>query len=101
MKLGIVEFVFKKKSTGKMRKARGTLKRDIIPEKFRRKRGRPRKWPEDVVIYYDVDKNDIRSFKDYLLQKFSKKPKLPKHEVNTDNENGDSSKERNEEKTMR
>ena len=72
MKQGIVEFVFKKKSTGKTRKARGTLKRDLIPTKFQRKRGRPKKRPEDLVIYYDVEKKDIRSFKDYLLQKDGK-----------------------------
>jgi hypothetical protein len=31
MKQGIVEFIFKKKSNGKIRKARGTLKRSLIP----------------------------------------------------------------------
>lgn len=74
MKQGIVEFIFKKKSTGKMRHAKGTLKRSLIPPEFQRKRGRPKKHPEDLVIYYDVDKQDIRSFKDYLLQKVVKKP---------------------------
>jgi len=34
MKRGIVEFIFKKKSTGKTRKAKGTLKRDLIPAEF-------------------------------------------------------------------
>lgn len=34
MKLGIVEFIFKKKSTGQSRKAKGTLKRDLIPPEF-------------------------------------------------------------------
>lgn len=72
MKQGIVEFIFKKKSTGKTRKARGTLKRDLIPKEAQRKRGRPKKRPEDLVIYYDVDKQAIRSFKDYLLQKVNK-----------------------------
>ena len=67
MKQGIVEFLFKKKSTGKMRKAKGTLKRDLIPKEAQRKRGRPKKRPEDLVIYYDIDKQAIRSFKDYLL----------------------------------
>lgn len=69
MKKGVVYFIFKKKSTGKIRKARGTLKRDLIPAEFRRKSGRPKKRPEDLVVYYDVDKKDIRSFKDYNLQK--------------------------------
>ena len=31
MKKSIVYFLFKKKSTGEMRKAHGTLKRDLIP----------------------------------------------------------------------
>lgn len=74
MKQGIVEFMFRKKSTGKMRKAHGTLKRDLIPPEAQRKRGRPKKRPEDLVIYYDTDKKAIRSFKDYLLQKVLKKP---------------------------
>ena len=69
MKKGIVYFLFKKKSTGKPRKAHGTLKRDLIPPEAQRKRGRPKKRPEDLVIYYDIDKKAIRSFKDYLLQK--------------------------------
>lgn len=72
MKQGIVEFIFKKKSTGKIRTAHGTLKRDLIPKEAQRKRGRPKKRPEDLVIYYDVDKQAIRSFKDYLLQKVNK-----------------------------
>ena len=76
MKKGIVEFLFKKKSTGKDRKAKGTLKRDLIPPEAQRKRGRPRKRPDDLVIYYDVDKHSIRSFKDYLLKKVFK-TKIP------------------------
>lgn len=72
MKRGIVEFVFKKKSTGKIRRAHGTLKRDLIPPEAQRKKGRPRKRPDDLVIYYDTDKKAIRSFKDYLLQKVYK-----------------------------
>ena len=75
MKQGIVEFLYKKKSTGKMRKAHGTLKRDLIPPEAQRKRGRPKKRPEDLVIYYDTDRKDIRSFKDYLLKKVLSKPK--------------------------
>lgn len=34
MKQGIVDFIYKKMSTGKPRKARGTLKRDLIPPEF-------------------------------------------------------------------
>lgn len=72
MKKGVVYFIFKKKSTGKIRKAHGTLRRDLIPAEFRRKSGRPKKRPEDLVVYYDVDKKDIRSFKDYNLQKIKR-----------------------------
>lgn len=72
MKQGIVEFIFVKKSTGQRRKAHGTLKRDIIPPEAQRKRGRPKKRSEDLVIYYDTDKQAIRSFKDYLLKSFKK-----------------------------
>ena len=32
MKRGIVDFIFKKKSNGKIRRAKGTLKRDLIPQ---------------------------------------------------------------------
>ena len=46
----------------------------MIPPEFQRKRGRPKKRSKDLVIYYDVERKDIRSFKDYLLQKVNKKP---------------------------
>ena len=83
MKQGIVEFIFVKKSTGQRRKAHGTLKRDIIPPEAQRKRGRPKKRPEDLVIYYDTDKQAIRSFKDYLLKNFKK---TPNQKVNISND---------------
>ena len=86
MKKGIVEFIFKKRSNGKMRKAKGTLKRSLIPAEAQRKQGRPKKRPEDLVIYYDVEKNGIRSFKDYLLQKVRQKASSsPKRKVNKTN----------------
>lgn len=88
MKQGIVEFIFKKKSTGELRKAKGTLKRNLIPPEFQRKRGRPKKRSEDLVIYYDVDKQDIRSFKDYLL-KTIKKPKVQKSKPDSKIEQSD------------
>lgn len=88
MKQGIVEFIFKKKSTGELRKAKGTLKRTLIPLEFQRKRGRPKKRPEDLVIYYDVDKQDIRSFKDYLL-KTIKKSKVQKSKPDSKIEQSD------------
>lgn len=88
MKQGIVEFIFKKKSTGELRKAKGTLKRTLIPLEFQRKRGRPKKRSEDLVIYYDVDKQDIRSFKDYLL-KTIKKSKVQKSKPDSKIEQSD------------
>lgn len=82
MKQGIVEFIFKKMSTGKERKAHGTLRRDLIPPEFQRKRGRPKKRPSYLVIYYDTDKKDIRSFKDELLKRIISKPKKSVHSIN-------------------
>ena len=66
-------------STGKQRKARGTLRRDLIPNEFQRKRGRPKKHPDYLVIYYDLDKEDIRSFKDELLKRIISGPKEQFH----------------------
>jgi len=82
MKQGIVEFIFKKISTGKKRRARGTLNRDLIPPEFRRRKGRPKKRPDYLVIYYDFDKEDIRSFKDELLQRIISKPEDVIHSTN-------------------
>lgn len=84
MKQGIVEFMFKKVSTGKNRKARGTLKRDLIPKEKQRKRGRPKKRPDYLVIYYDLDRKDIRSFRDELLKKIISKPYDPVHSTKKD-----------------
>lgn len=83
MKQGIVKFIYRKKSTGKIRKAEGTLKRDLIPPEAQRKRGRPKKRPDDLVIYYDVGKKAIRSFKDELLQRFDKTAKVPEKDINS------------------
>ncbi len=97
MKKGIVEFIFKKKSTGKIRRAKGTLKRDLIPPEAQRKRGRPRKRPDDLVIYYDAGKKAIRSFKDYLLQKVYKNsivnPNAKKSDISKSNDDVNSSKD--------
>lgn len=69
MKHGIVKFTYKKMSTGQTRTAYGTLDRDLIPPELRRRRGRPRRRPDYLVIYYDTKKHDIRSFKDELLKR--------------------------------
>lgn len=76
MKKDIVEFIFKKASTGEMRKAHGTLDPKRIPAEARRKRGRPRYRPDYLVIYYDTDKKAIRSFKDFLLQRINTKSSI-------------------------
>ena len=97
MKQGIVEFSFEKMSTGKIRKAHGTLKRDLIPPEAQRKRGRPRKRPDYLVIYYDTDKKAIRSFKDELLKRIISTPVDPGHSTENDNsKNEEKSSDRNE-----
>ena len=94
MKQGIVEFIFMKKSTGTRRKAHGTLKRDLIPPEAQRKRGRPKKRPEDLVIYYDTDKKAIRSFKDYLLKTVNKNVKRKEEDVEDKKETETSKKDK-------
>jgi len=87
MKQGIVKFTYTKMSTGKTRTAYGTCRRDLIPQKFRRKQGRPRRRPDYLVIYYDMQKHDIRSFKDELLKKIfppKKSPEQQSSEESTD-----------------
>lgn len=102
MKQGIVEFIFVKKSTGQRRKAHGTLKRDIIPPEFQRKRGRPKKRPEDLVIYYDTDKQAIKSFKDYLLKSFKKSSNHGNKDVNiSKNKDNVKSKQKDQEDTAK
>ena len=93
MKKGIVQFVFKKKSNGKIRKAKGTLKKDLIPKESQRKSGRPKKRPDDLVIYFDTDKQEIRSFKDYLLQKVYKPAIKKKPDISKAKEDVNSSKD--------
>lgn len=73
MHKGIIEFFYKKASTGELRKAHGTLNSKFIPPESRRKQGRPKKRPDYLVIYFDTDKQEIRSFKDFLLKRYNKK----------------------------
>ena len=86
MKQGIVEFIFKKVSTGKTRKAHGTLKRSLIPPEFQRKKGRPKKRPNYLVIYYDTDKKNIRSFRDEMLKRIIPNKSKDVHSTNQKNE---------------
>lgn len=88
MKKGIVEFIYTKSSTGKERKAHGTLDPKLIPASDRRKPGRPRKRPDYLVVYFDTDKQEVRSFKDFLLKKYKKEAVQPdtKAEENSNDE---------------
>ena len=56
---GIVEFQFIKKD-GTLRQAKGTLLKEYLPEP---KEGtKSRKSSDNVVVYFDLDKNEFRSF---------------------------------------
>lgn len=101
MKKGFVEFIFKKVSTGKKRRARGTLRRDLIPSEFQRKKGRPRKRPDYLVIYYDEDKNDIRSFRDDLLQRIISEPEDNVHPTSNELEETDKNEKKKTKKKKR
>lgn len=60
MREGEVKFTFMKKD-GSKRKARGTLKKSLIPDKFV---GDDRRKPSDLVFnYFDLDKEDWRCFR--------------------------------------
>ena len=101
MKQGIVDFVFQKMSTGKKRPARGTLRRDLIPPEFQRKRGRPKKRPDYLVIYYDIDKQDIRSFRDDTLKKIISTPHEPVHSTDKEKEEKINEDEKSSKKTKK
>lgn len=101
MKQGIVDFVFQKVSTGKKRTAHGTLRRDLIPPEFQRKRGRPKKRPDYLVIYYDVDKEDIRSFRDDMLKKIMPKVENSVESVNKNKNKKDRRKIENQEESSK
>lgn len=101
MKQGIVDFVFQKVSTKKDRPAHGTLRRDLIPPEFRRKKGRPKKRPDYLVIYYDIDKKNIRSFRDDTLKKIISKPYEPIHSNSKEKEKEISENEKNIQKSRK
>lgn len=58
MKTEIVTFTFTKVD-GTIRIARGTLRNDVLPQT----KGIGRPTPENIQVYYDVDKKSWRSFK--------------------------------------
>jgi hypothetical protein len=56
---GIVEFEFIKKD-GSVRQAKGTLLKEYLPAP--KADGTSRKSSDNVVVYFDLDKNSFRSF---------------------------------------
>lgn len=70
LKSGIVTFIYRKKSTGETRRAVGTTNIALIPREKRLKpyKERTRRAPSDSIVYYDLDKEDVRSLKDKFLQ---------------------------------
>lgn len=61
--------MYRKKSNGRVRKANGTTDLKLIPKEHRLPpyANRKRRAPADSIVYYDVDKEDIRSFKENNL----------------------------------
>ena len=74
LKSGVVTFIYKKKSNGETRRAVGTTNISLIPKEKRLKpyNERTRRAPADSIVYYDLDKEDIRSLKDHFLQRVVK-----------------------------
>ena len=59
LKKGVVDFKYEKKD-GSIRKAKGTLKKSLIPEID--KDSKKREFPDDCFGYYDIDREDWRMF---------------------------------------
>ena len=74
LKSGIVTFIYRKKSNGETRRAVGTTNIALIPKEKRLKpyKERTRRAPSDSIVYYDLDKEDVRSLKDRFLQRVVK-----------------------------
>ena len=60
LKNGVVEFSYKKKD-GSLRKAKGTLKDELLPETDKDDE-RKRKHSKDCFYYFDLKKDDYRCF---------------------------------------
>lgn len=58
---GIVEFEFIKKD-GSVRQAKGTLLAEHLPAPKADSDGKTRKTNENVMVYFDMDKQSFRSF---------------------------------------
>jgi len=68
LKNSVIEFEYKKKSNGKIRHAVGTLDKRVVPDSIKNwKRKTKRRVPMNSVVYYDMQSQDIRSFKDFLF----------------------------------
>ena len=111
LKRGIVSFIYKKKSTGKTRHAIGTTNVALIPKEKRLKpyKERTRKAPADSIVYYDLDKKDVRSLKDQFLQRIVKsvlkddalKDKEEKEEKQESNKDEEQKKQDNSKKAAK
>ena len=88
LKRGIVAFIYKKKSTGETRHAVGTTNIALIPKEKRLKpyKERRRRAPSDSIVYYDLDKEDVRSLKDKFLQRIVKTVSKDQAHAAKDNE---------------
>ena len=66
--------IYRKKSNGETRRAVGTTNIALIPKEKRLKpyKERTRRAPSDSIVYYDLDKEDVRSLKDRFLQRVVK-----------------------------
>ena len=58
---GIVEFQFTKKD-GTLRNAKGTLVAEHLPAPKADSDAKPRKQNENVLVYFDMEKQSFRSF---------------------------------------
>lgn len=74
LKQGVVEFSYKKKD-GSVRKAKGTLKDELLPDTDKNDE-RKKNLSKDCFYYYDLKRDDYRCFiKDNFLEIKEKKDK--------------------------
>ena len=62
LKKGVVEFEYKK-IDGSIRKAAGTIKRSLIPDEYKDDERIEKSNSDEVFTYYDIKKEDFRSFR--------------------------------------
>ena len=74
LKAGVVEFSYKKKD-GSVRKAKGTLKDELLPETDKDDE-RKKNLSKDCFYYYDLKRDDFRCFlRDNFIEIKEKKDK--------------------------